>query len=317
MTYASGGLIEALDYNNFAASVNAIWGSGGSPTLDYGYGQASISGVLQSATVAASEWATLISRLDSLDRHQTNTTSGITPPTSNTTITYLSSIGSLISTLTSSRLTTALARVSATATVTNATTWSGSSVKTIRLTWPNANAMRYFFNAGGNIQMTAVNSILCNNSKSLDWDALLNNCGTVNITAQDSSKTGGGGTPTINPNTVLIGFYDLTTSNQSILQQYSTTVAGTYTSNYALFQAVLNAAPGSSTTMDLTMTLVDGSPDEALPAGQNDVQGTVRFDVIINAPSSSYLTNVWGIPTATTTPNVANIYPTVITNTQA
>jgi hypothetical protein len=36
MTYASGGLIEAVDYNNFAASVNAIWGTGSG---DRGYGQ--------------------------------------------------------------------------------------------------------------------------------------------------------------------------------------------------------------------------------------------------------------------------------------
>lgn len=315
MVYASGGLIEAVDYNNFVASVNAIWGT--TTSGDAGYGQANLSGVNQSSTVSATEWATLINRLDAMDRHQTNTTSGITPPTSNTTITYLSSIGSMINQLTSNRLTTALTKVSATATVTNNTVWTGTAAKTIRLTWPNANAMRYFFNAGGNIQMTARDSILCNNNKSLDWDALLTACGFVNIYAQTSDKTSGSGTPTVNPNTVQLGFYDLDTTTKTLLQQYSTTATGGYTSNYALFQANLNALPGSSTQMDLRLTLVDGSADEALPAGQNNVQGVVEFDVIINAPSTAYLNNVWGVPTSVTTPNVANIYPTVVTNTQS
>jgi hypothetical protein len=36
MAYTVGGLIEATHYNGFAASVNAVWGTG---TGDRGYGQ--------------------------------------------------------------------------------------------------------------------------------------------------------------------------------------------------------------------------------------------------------------------------------------
>ncbi len=320
MVYASGGLIEAIDYNNFVASVNAIWGTGGTPTLDYGYGQATtLSNVAISNTVSHSEWATLINRLDSMDFHQTNTSSGITAPTANTTITYLSTIGSLLGTLTTNRLTTSLTKVSATTTMTNATTWTTSSVKEIRITWPNSDAMRYFFSAGGNVQFTGRDSILSNNNKSLDWDLLLSNCGFINIMAQTSNRTSAAGTATIDPNTVQLGFYDLTTTYQILCRQFSATATGGYTSNFATFEAKLNGTAGTAATqLDLRMTLNDNSADETLPANSNNVQGTVEFDVIVNAPSSSYLTNVWGTPTNNPANTLApNIYPTLVTNTQA
>ena len=45
MTYTSGGLIQATDYNGFvsttaSANLNAVWGNSGS--VNYGYGQANV-----------------------------------------------------------------------------------------------------------------------------------------------------------------------------------------------------------------------------------------------------------------------------------
>ena len=118
MTYASGGLIEALDYNNFAASVNAIWGVGSGT---YGYGGANIANVNVSGAeiVTAVQWNTLISRLDSITNHQTGTGlgAGITARVAGNVITYLSAITSSISTLTTNKLNS----------VTNSTGYTGST----------------------------------------------------------------------------------------------------------------------------------------------------------------------------------------------
>ena len=40
MTYSTGGLIEATDYNTFATNLNAIWSTGSG---DSGWGQTTIS----------------------------------------------------------------------------------------------------------------------------------------------------------------------------------------------------------------------------------------------------------------------------------
>ena len=42
MTYSSGGLIQAADYNTFQTNLNAIWGTG---STDSGWGQTAIEGV--------------------------------------------------------------------------------------------------------------------------------------------------------------------------------------------------------------------------------------------------------------------------------
>ena len=83
MTYAQGGTIEATDYNNFIANINAIWGTGSGAN---GYGQTStLSNVTAGATTisagtnstnpqiaanaaAATNWAGLIARIDEIGR---------------------------------------------------------------------------------------------------------------------------------------------------------------------------------------------------------------------------------------------------------
>jgi hypothetical protein len=240
-------------------------------------------------------------------QHQSGVTTGLTSPNTGDTIAYLSTLSSSLSTLSTNRLVANAVgtEVGATA-ITNATTWSGTSVKEASYTWSSANAMRYFFNAGGYVQFTGANSVLSGTTKSTDWDALLAACGTIRISAQSSAKIGGSGTPSVyNTN---LGFYDLPTAYTSapiILRQYSTTATGGYTANYATFEARLNAATGSSTILYMRMTLTDADPD-ASGAPADTIIGTVQFDYSHTPPSTLYLSNVWGGVTAT-----------AVTNTQA
>lgn len=296
MTYSAGGTIQATDYNGFVASVNAIWGTGSS---DSGYGQSTTLSTVSAGvtTVTATQWSDLIARMNSIDQHQTGTTTGITSPSAGQTITYLSTLSSTISTLTTSRL-TAIATGSATTTsVTNATGWTTTATKEVSLTWANANAMRYWFNAGGYITMTASGSALAGNTKSTDWDALLTACGTVTITAQTSGKSGGSGTPTTNATNE--GYYDQATSYVTILDQYSTTATGGYNLNHAQFQSKINAAASSATVMTLKLILTDGAGDVV----NDTVTGTVNLSYSYYPPSTTYLSNTWGSVSVATVTN--------------
>lgn len=305
MTYASGGLIEAVDYGLTATtgligSVNAIWGAG---TGDSGYGQTdTLSPVAAGNTVTALQWSTLIDRINSMRLHQSGVSSGLTSPTAGATIAFLSTLNTQISTITTNKLlsnNTVGAQANATP-MTNATGWVTSSVKEVSYTWTSAAAMRYFFNCGGYVSFTGSNSALSGNTKSLDWDGVLGDgistgAGIVRIRSQSSEKINGGATAlpsTFNNN---LGFHDLTTTYQIILRQYSTNAVGGYNTNYATFEARLNAAVGTATILYLRMTLTDAAGDTF----NDTVTGTVQLDYSHNPPVTTYLANVWGAATAT------------------
>ena len=67
MTYSSGGLIQATDYNGFVgptasggtagANLNDIWSTGSG---DKGWGQTAVGTVSAAGTVSATQWASLV-----------------------------------------------------------------------------------------------------------------------------------------------------------------------------------------------------------------------------------------------------------------
>ena len=173
MSYSQGGTIEATDYNGFAASVNAVWGSG---TGDSGYGQTStLSNVAATNTVTATQWATLIARLDSMRNHQAGTSSGLTQPTAGDLISYISSLNTNISTVTTSRRSNNVGTGSlTTANASGATSWTNNAVRECTFTFSSANAMRYFFNAGGTITFNTATSAFSGNTKSNNWETVAN-----------------------------------------------------------------------------------------------------------------------------------------------
>ena len=301
MTYASGGLIEATDYNGFVASVNAIWGTGSS---DSGYGQTTTLSTVTAAssTVTATQWSDLIARINSLRNHQTagGLGSGITQPSTGNTITYLSSLSTQISTATSNKLLNAgdgnaAAGGSGTTAVSNATGWTTTRSLEISYTFLSANQMRYFFNTGGFFDYNATSSVLAGNTKSADWDTLTNAFGTTRIRAQSSSKEGGSGS--LNINNTNAGFYDLTTSNTAVMRQYSPTATGGYTSNYITSYARLNAAPGSSTVIYLLIVFQDDAADTL----DDTVSGTATLNTAGYASGVTYIANTWGTFTGAVT----------------
>ena len=270
MAYSQGGLIEASDYNTFVSNINSIWGVGSG---DSGYGQTgTLTTVALSNTITATQWATLIARLDSLRNHQSGVTSGLTQPSTGDVIEYLNILNSQISTATSNRLSNNEGIV--TAATANATgTWDGTvqADRECTFTFASANQMRYFFNAGGYITFNVVNSSFSGNTKSSNWDTLADNLATQTINSGN--------------------FYSLSTSNST---RASATGSGAdYASNILYLQARLNAAPGASTVLTLRALFADNSADTF----DDVVTGTARLDATAHEANATAITNSWGTVT--------------------
>ena len=312
MTYSSGGLIQAADYNSLATSVNSLWGTGSGST---GYGQSTtLSGVSSAVTVASTEWAALISRINSMRGHQSGTTYAPTAPVSGGIITYLSDLSSTITTITTNKNLANANGTDATTNYDNATGWYTSSQRETSITFASGDAARYFFNAGGQIRIS-YSLTGGDNTKSTDWATLCTNVGTLVISANSFAKSGGGGNSPSTYNTGY-GYYSLTTSYATIFQQYSTGSAGSYyANNYLQFQVKSNGTVGANgdkgSVIYVNTNFIDAAVDSTWPGlyGNPDqvdeVHGTLRMSVTIRPPSTTYLTSTWGTQTLAQVTNTA------------
>jgi hypothetical protein len=218
MTYATGGLISATDYNTLvgtnpnttSGTLNTVWSTGGTTA---GYGQTAVGTVTVAQTVGSAEWANLVNKTSNSASHQGTTITAVTAPTTGGTVAYLSAIPTNLTTIYNSRLNAATQGATSANTATFASTWSAALTFTHTVSFPNGDAARYFFNSGGQIKLT------CSNPNStaginLLFNNLASNVGTVVMSAPSSgtvalpggtyngiTKVGGGGTaPTISTN---------------------------------------------------------------------------------------------------------------------
>jgi hypothetical protein len=321
MTYSVGGLIQATDYNGFAsttsgANVDSVWGAGSG---DSGYGQSTTLGtVAAGATVTATQWASLNSRITSMASHQGTTITSRTNPVAGDTIAILAALGTDLTNITNNR-------GNAAASGSQFTSWTGTSSKTSAtgsgndpwtitfthtITFADANSARYFFNAGGRIKWETSKTSTGTDADD-EWNDLANTLvGDIFITGGTSTQTiagtaytgttkvGGTGSPTTLATTT--GFYDLTTTPVTIYKQFADSYS--YTTQYIQIDASRNAG---STAITLTTTWVD--PGGALFPNDNISGGTATTGISFGTapatvvtyfpPSTSQLTNTWGTPT--------------------
>jgi hypothetical protein len=318
MTYLSGGLIQATDYNGFLSTVNGVWGTGSG---DAGYGQTPLSTVSTGGTVTATQWSNLLSTVSSMASHQGTSISAISPsPVTGGTITYFNQLSTNISAVTGS------ADNNAAAVGTQYTAWTGTSGKTSStgsgsapwsivfthtITWASANAARFFFNAGGIIKWQ-VGKSSTGTVADPEWNDLAGTlCGAIFITGGTQTQTiagtsytgttkiGGTGTP----NTLLTttGWYDLLTTDTLIYRQFADT--SPYTGQSISIQA-RTAGSGTQLVLDTTWSDPGGSA-----AGSTDAisGGTAPSGVTLGTapatvvsyfpPTTTFLTNSWGTPT--------------------
>jgi len=324
MTYTAGGLIQAADYNGFANdsanNVGAIWSTG---STDKGYGQTAISNVSVAGTVTATQWATLVNNLANLGSHQGTTITARTAPVAGNTITILNAVATDINTLTGSRGNAAASGteygVFSGTTSKTGDTGSGQTAWTITfthtVTFASADALRYFFNAGGIVRIKYGKSST-GTDVDPDWNTLAGYCGTINLTGRVNSTTntiaaqaytgttrlgGTGGTQTTLATTT--GWYNLTGEATTIFQLNDST--SPYTGEFIRTQAT---ATSSSVLTLTTVWNSDGSSGAGTSANisggtattspSTTITGTAPTTLVTYLPpSTTYLSAAWGTPT--------------------
>ena len=271
MTYSSGGLIQASDYNTFAgnttAGLNRVWSTGSG---DAGWGQTSIATVSTGGVVTATNWATLVNALSTTGAQEPTTITSRTAPVTGNVVAILANVSTDITSVTTNRGNAASAgtevgyasgTTSATSGASNGSqgAWQIRWVHTV--TFPSADQARYFFNAGGRVRLQFGKSST-GTDLDPDWNQLAGWCGSiylagyVNSAAQTvagvsytgTTRIGGtGGTQTAL--TTTTGWYGLgsTVPGTGIFTLYSTTAP--YTTSYIIVQAAT-----SSTVLTLSTT---------------------------------------------------------------
>jgi hypothetical protein len=308
MAYTTGGTIQALDYNLLTWGGNTsgvytstpsnfayVWGVGNG---QFGYGQDAdaISTVSAGGTVTATQWSTFVQRLNLALAHQSGAGARLASGSNigivaGATIQAFANVATAVTTINTNKLDFNSTRGSTTASANfDATFATTTFTRTITVTFASADQARYFFNAGGRLSLVFSPSGLTDNNKETSYNDLMNAIGTLHLDQLTSTRTGTG--ETLTTNGLAIGYWDLTTSNQTILKLTSDNA--NYTANtLEVFMRVAGAAGsngGLGTQVIYDITYTDGA-DEAF----NDaVSGTFRHRIDVVKPEVTYLADVWG-----------------------
>jgi hypothetical protein len=303
MAYAVGDTISNSDYNGLlnntasgtpnagvaARGINYIAGTGAG---EYGLGQTELTAVGSTDLIQAAQWNSLFTFMNNIQNHTnitalTSTTAAATGDVIQIKSALETDLNALAAAVAGgSTSATALTTTAAQLTSTASDRWNISHIVQQSITFTSANQMRWFFNQGGKIQINVTrtgNGGSAATQKDLSIDDLIDSLGDFKISAQASiysddgstnvNLTSDGSTTSTN---LTIGFYDLTTTYQTILvlrQDFAT-----YQFMQFRIEAKLDAAPGSSTVLTIRTSLLDpqnsatdveGRPDNTYTAGNN------------------------------------------------
>ena len=290
MTYSSGGLIQASDYNGFVSSLNSVWNSL--------WGQSAVGTVSVSGTVTAAQWATLASTITNAYIHESGSNPSVASPSAGQTIATITNLTSAISYITTYPY-NAYTFGSQTETYSDAGA-VGSANAAWSLTWTqyitfsNTTQRNYYFNCGGFVQVSFQKSST-GQTNDPTWNSFATDASTVTFTSTSSlkviggnswygtNKSGGSGTPsTLATN---IGYAQLTGSNQLIFQQYYATYP--YTGSYI---AVYAALDGNS----VRFQTVWYQPASGYVFEAVNISAGSRTTLRQYPPETSYISNSWG-----------------------
>ena len=277
MAYSAGDTILDDEYNTFANSSSSPFGwnhFAGTGSLQYGLGESTISTVSAGALVEASSWNTLFTNMSTIAGHTGDSLTSRSAVSAGDTIAIKAAVAADLATLAASVAagcpnTSALTTSGTLQSPSSNATWTGTFTTEVTATFASANAMRFFFNAGGKIRLDPVRTgnggASGASGKDGNWDNLNNAVGNLDIGSQSSTRGTG---ETLTTNGLSNGFYDLGTSYTTILKLTDDTYP--YTANTIEIQAKLNASPGSSTSITVKTIATDGADDFTFNDGSAD-----------------------------------------------
>lgn len=275
-------IIQAADFNALWSRINAILGNGFG---DSGYGQVlSANSVPAQSIVTAAYIENIRDDLNRAFVHQTGTLSTLNEISVTDIIAADTSGGdttkgfndylSIMATVEANRFLCddTQASIESAISSTRTTAWNGTVTHEFTVTFGDADKRRHFFNAGGQIYLTA-NLSSGSGAKYIDWATMLNNMGTIKFSYNSTNATGTGtGTG--------IGNYGLSASYQTI---FTKTGSGVYAENVYTVQAKQN----SSTQIQFLIRFSDN--DVGDPNVDENVVGTLSSVIQQRRPSGSYV----------------------------
>lgn len=314
MTYSTGSVILASDYNIFAtgnaagtgdnsvANCNTVWATGNG---NKGWGQSSpLSAVAATNTVTATQWSTMLSRISTEASQQGSSITAITSPVAGNTISAFAALSTNITTIYNNRYncTAAGTAITASGVATYSSSWYNSLTATQTVTFSSGDAARYFFNTGGRISITYARSGGTANTANTYMTSLLTACGTLYITCggvtqtiagasyTGTTKVGGSGSPTISTGT---GYYNLTTANVQVFTQSGSTYG--YTPVACTLNIKSNGVQGANADAGSVITLYTTFTGSGL--ARDFLDGTLTATMTAIPSGTSYISNTWGTPT--------------------
>lgn len=318
MAYSSGGLISATDYNNLAwggtqgtytnVTENIAYVMGvGTDATGYGQDVTAINTVAGAATVTATQWSGLLTKLNAALGHQSGAGAVLGGNyTAGQTITYFANVNTAVttintnvalfsaqgSTLTGANFATGITAVAGVA-------YSADFVQRT-VSFASGDAARYFFNAGGQLNLV-ISSVTNNNGTARSGDAATL-IGTMfgGLTAfrnnSNGGRTGTGGT--LVTNNTAAGYRQLPASLTTNHFQITSTTASYTTDNFYLrmFTSAQNVSGHGDHGLQIVFSMYLDSPGHSAFDSALNVTVNNRIDVVF--PESTYLTtNSWGTPT--------------------
>lgn len=235
MAYVAGDTILDDQYNNFVNAgstpfgINFIFGTG---TGDVGLGQTELTTVGAGDTITATQWNSLFTAMDNCANHTNDTLTSTAARSAGDTVAVVSALAADLLSLETevkggSTSATAVSAGSEDLSLLASAVYDTSHIVEASYTFDGGDEARFFFNAGGKLRINFTNVKTNNTDKDTSVDALITALGNLDIGSKVSTRSGSG--ETLTTNGLSIGYYDLTTSYQTIITL--TEDSGTYSGN--------------------------------------------------------------------------------------
>ena len=302
MAYQTGDTILDDHYNGFANTnspnnINKIWGTGNGT---YGYGQSNtVSTVSAGGTVQASQWNTLLSRMQSIGDHQgTNvTTADSGQLVAGDPIQAILEISTDITSFGNNRYNVAAANLTETTnpnTVNRTFTgsWTTNTIHEVSFTFASSDAARFFFNGGGKITHVWNLSGHTSDDKANEWVDLFNTKAATFTFSGNNDSLSGSGTQDTDKNE---GFWSSDTDGTYTIYQKQFADSSPYTSNYCQWEVKVTGTAGDNggkgEVITIKATARDDAADSSDDAALDQVDGNLSSSWTFSKPNTTQLNN--------------------------
>jgi len=302
LAYQTGDLILDDHYNGFANTnspnnVNKIWGTGNGT---YGYGQSNtVSTVSAGGTVQASQWNTLLSRMQSIGDHQgTNmTTADSGQLVTGDPVQAILEISTDITSFGNNRYNVAAANLTASSDPNSVNrtftgSWTTNTIHEVSFTFASSDAARFFFNAGGKITHVWNLSGHTSDDKANEWVDLFNTKAATFTFSGNNDSLSGSGTQDTDKNE---GFWSSDTDGTYAVYQKQFADSSPYTTNFCQWEVKVTGTAGDNggkgEVITIKATAKDDAADSSDDAALDQVDGNLTSSWTFSKPNTNQLNN--------------------------